>query len=637
MTAQLKPLRIKRLTLTDFRAFPGPTPAHFDLDGKNLLVYGENGSGKSSLFHALREFFSLKPVKPLAHYRNVFSAQPEEVCKVGIEYVGDAAVVEWTADKHPCERDPSKPVAVGWYGYFFGNSDSRTISVAMRCACLDYRALLDTNYLHGDGDINLFDIALKRLLADYPITVAGGQQKSLLQLWASVEAASLAKPPAPQTGATPSAEFQGVLAACAEFNSGFRQALDALHPHVGVLLGELIGTDVVVAPFSFAGLTYSAGRSKRDREVVGRELKLDVSFRNHRPSRPQDFLNEARLSALALAIYLAGRLACTPTATKDALKLLVLDDVLIGLDHSNRIPVLNVLEKQFKDWQIVLLTHDRLWFETARVRANLKGDWNITELYANHERDVHFRPISLPGKVDVVEEYLDRADHHLAASDWRAAAVYARSAFEMWLKVQCAKNDVPIRFSLEPRKLDANIYFNALEGWATHKHAKPALAGVLNLLALYRDTVFNPGSHSFPTSMSGGELRATVHAMRFVNNSTKSGNSAVHIAEHLMNKVGASAEDFALAAGYLRVAFIGRLRELARGKNLALPFSMEPHKITPMDLWNAMATVWPAKRVNWVAGINANRAVLLDVWTWTDLLTLTTAQLQSALQAVKQH
>ena len=31
------PLRIKHLTLTDFRAFPGPTPARFDLDGKNLL------------------------------------------------------------------------------------------------------------------------------------------------------------------------------------------------------------------------------------------------------------------------------------------------------------------------------------------------------------------------------------------------------------------------------------------------------------------------------------------------------------------------------------------------------------------------------------------------------------------------
>ena len=57
MTGQPKPLRIKRLTLTDFRAFPGPAPTHFDLDGKNLLVYGENGAGKSSIFHALGGVF----------------------------------------------------------------------------------------------------------------------------------------------------------------------------------------------------------------------------------------------------------------------------------------------------------------------------------------------------------------------------------------------------------------------------------------------------------------------------------------------------------------------------------------------------------------------------------------------------
>ena len=37
---QATPLRIKRLTLTDFRAFPGPAPMSFVLDGRNLLAYG---------------------------------------------------------------------------------------------------------------------------------------------------------------------------------------------------------------------------------------------------------------------------------------------------------------------------------------------------------------------------------------------------------------------------------------------------------------------------------------------------------------------------------------------------------------------------------------------------------------------
>ena len=32
-------MKIKTLSLTDFRAFPGPAPVTFELDGKNLLVY----------------------------------------------------------------------------------------------------------------------------------------------------------------------------------------------------------------------------------------------------------------------------------------------------------------------------------------------------------------------------------------------------------------------------------------------------------------------------------------------------------------------------------------------------------------------------------------------------------------------
>jgi hypothetical protein len=80
------PARIKRLTLTDFRAFPGPAPTAFELDGKNLLVYGENGAGKSSLFYALSGFFSFKPARPLREHKNVFSGLPD---------------TDWTVGRHP--------------------------------------------------------------------------------------------------------------------------------------------------------------------------------------------------------------------------------------------------------------------------------------------------------------------------------------------------------------------------------------------------------------------------------------------------------------------------------------------------------------------------------------------------------
>jgi hypothetical protein len=43
-----------------FPCFPGPAVYPFDLPGgKNLLLFGENGIGKSSLYHALNELFNI--------------------------------------------------------------------------------------------------------------------------------------------------------------------------------------------------------------------------------------------------------------------------------------------------------------------------------------------------------------------------------------------------------------------------------------------------------------------------------------------------------------------------------------------------------------------------------------------------
>ncbi len=44
--------------------------------------------------------------------------------------------------------------------------------------------------------------------------------------------------------------------------------------------------------------------------------------------------------------------------------------MLIGLDLSNRLPLLRVLVEDFADWQVILLTHDRVWFELAREHAD---------------------------------------------------------------------------------------------------------------------------------------------------------------------------------------------------------------------------------------------------------------------------
>ena len=93
--AAANPLRIKTLTLTDFRAFPGPAPQAIEFDGKNLLVYGENGSGKSSVFYALSEMFSLKAIRSLRDYKNVFSGEPDTGCSVEVKFTDSLSSARW--------------------------------------------------------------------------------------------------------------------------------------------------------------------------------------------------------------------------------------------------------------------------------------------------------------------------------------------------------------------------------------------------------------------------------------------------------------------------------------------------------------------------------------------------------------
>jgi AAA15 family ATPase/GTPase len=50
--------RIKEIKIKNFKAFQ--QEQSFLLNGKNLLVYGNNGSGKSSLFWALYTFLQSK-------------------------------------------------------------------------------------------------------------------------------------------------------------------------------------------------------------------------------------------------------------------------------------------------------------------------------------------------------------------------------------------------------------------------------------------------------------------------------------------------------------------------------------------------------------------------------------------------
>jgi len=97
--------------------------------------------------------------------------------------------------------------------------------------------------------------------------------------------------------------------------------------------------------------------------LEGYQVHVELTNAGKQIDKPHLFLNEARLSAIAISIYLG---MIKRHVQGIPCKVLFLDDIFIGLDIANRLSLLKILETEFPDYQIFITTYDKPWFEHAR-------------------------------------------------------------------------------------------------------------------------------------------------------------------------------------------------------------------------------------------------------------------------------
>ncbi len=486
-------MKITRFEIDDFRGFPGPDPYVFDFAGKNVLIFGENGSGKTSVFHALREFFNASAdPRPFHQFKHRYSPQID----------GFVAATFSDGNRYQWSYGADRPIAI-----------DVVAQTARRKGCLDYRALLQTSFLHGRKRVNIFDLVVEELWRDV-LVPTGGRTVTVGYLWKR----ALDEFPhkiGSRGGdglmhwrwqhATQS-RMRRVRARLTEFNDAFRSQIGTLQNETNRLLGRYLGSDLNVT-IDFPGVAASLD----NRSPNATELWLDVQFRGTILQEHQNELNEARLTALAIALFAGGlRTGIPPDPTKP--RLLVLDDVLIGLDLSNRMPLLELLKGEFADWQVVLMTHDSVWFELAKEFTEQGGDWTYLRLFdAPHP---HF--VSAP-RLEADANDLDRARRHLTLGDLKAAAVYARSALEKRLRKVCNDKSVRVRFRANPKALSADDLWQGILARNQEDIAKGRAPfidpGLASRIEAVRSVVLNDLSHSRCTSLTSGELIAATHAV----------------------------------------------------------------------------------------------------------------------------
>ncbi len=204
-------------------------------------------------------------------------------------------------------------------------------------------------------------------------------------------------------------------------------------------------------------------------------------------------LNEARLSFISISFYLSV-LVFFAKSNSDY-RILFLDDIFIGLDMSNRLPLLDVLQNYvepnsttnepfFNNFQIFMTTYDKVLFELARNFLG-KDNWEYIEMYPEKIKNGNF---NIPIIIDNVG-YLEKAESYLSKHDYKASAVYIRTEFERVVKNICDKHRLKVLYKKKTKEVKSDDF------WQSIKDNLKLDEALIKEIETYRSTVMNPFSH----------------------------------------------------------------------------------------------------------------------------------------------
>ena len=415
----------QRLERIEVRAFKAFKHLNFELNGRHLLAYGGNGAGKSSLYWTLYTFLqsAAKDTPNVAKYFD--DAGPQSLLNVhatSAERTSAAVVVTLADQSSGSTKTYSLTSAL-----HDTKSDPDIKKANLASDFITYRVLSSFYQFRNSQAIDLWPVFEQEILP----FAQGTSTMDIATLWhrlktsdpfiqskASGEAAWFRK-----------ARYERYEADIARFNQALGEVLAKITTEAQKFYGEHFAepdTQVELV----VGVTAACSYDRYEHRIAMPSIGFEVKLNGDAIRKPQSFLNEAKLTQLALSVRFGATLAHLHDSP---MKLLVLDDLLISLDMNNRMKVVDIiLSETFAEHQKIILTHDLGFFNEFRRRIGASHtDWSF-----QHFKSVQGTGITLKEaktEVQKAEDYLNGHSLDEAAICLRRAADDSAKRLREWL------------------------------------------------------------------------------------------------------------------------------------------------------------------------------------------------------------
>jgi hypothetical protein len=371
--------RIEQIILENVHGIINPTTIHMPPQNHNIVIWGGNGSGKSSIYRAIIDFLdaSVNQV-PIDVIKNKLTPHHDARISMTIQDETSKHVVHsWTNSQRP--NDPIIHECRRTFGRLSYN-DVLSISFAYR----------------HNHEVEIFQYLQDALLTH---THKGSVTLTALEEIINQNIASKAS----------SEEIEKSI-------KTYNETLYNILLEVQREANEYLRT-------SFKYAEWTIRLESTELGVINNQVQLPKVYLKTVRNKELDtavypdfhkFMNDALISSIAYSLYFAA----LKQRNDKKLPLLLLDDIQIGFDEKNWDSLLRIIETDFADYQTILISHnDALCkYIVDQKRGESAQKWQYYYLYRNVPQNsvtlTKENKVASQGLTDTVIDWYIATNHH---------------------------------------------------------------------------------------------------------------------------------------------------------------------------------------------------------------------------------